>query len=399
MASVFFHEEQHSHSSGSGIFRSGGVLQPSDRSSECRVGAPACHRSEYVDLDAKAVKYTLEIGEPLADAPSSASKLRLAQDTRTGRKYVLKARQVKDVTSRTAQERPADGLVPQERHPFLVEFSQAWQDISKFSGFLVMEYCAGGDLLVFIRARRRQAETDGRLYQCPEQAEDFVAQLFLGLEHMYLKGGLLHGNIKPGHVLMTAGGNVKLADFRLARLVSDTDSDYAPGSPGYAAPEVLRRQRRGASADLYSLGVLAWVLFTGGVATQVEPQPPMGKMRHMTDDQAHFSDWSLLADCLRDFGRRHEHLARCGEARDLVSALTLREPEDRLGHKDVREHDFMTELELPDFGSSHESVTEWAASMCLRMEEEAIKRNVSSTFDFQHVTEESSMTSDLDFLR
>ena len=53
-----------------------------------------------------------------------------------------------------------------------------------------------------------------------------------------------------------------------------------------------------AGADLYSLGVLTWVLLTGGLMTREPPQPPTGQRKTVNDFRAHEKDCDLLMRCL-----------------------------------------------------------------------------------------------------
>ena len=82
---------------------------------------------------------------------------------------------------------------------------------------------------------------------------------------------IIHGDLKPSNVLVTQDGIVKLVDFGVASLLTDTHAtplDSAPASPtaltpGYAPPEQVRGEPLSAATDVYALGVLLHVLLTG----------------------------------------------------------------------------------------------------------------------------------------
>ncbi|MFE6748878.1 protein kinase [Kitasatospora purpeofusca] len=105
----------------------------------------------------------------------------------------------------------------------------------------------------------------------PPGAERILTEVAAGLRHMH-GSGWVHGDLKPGNVLLMADGTAKLADFGLTAELEGTHA-YAPplGSPDHVPPEWWseRTGARGAavrpSADLWAYGVLAHQVLTGGL--------------------------------------------------------------------------------------------------------------------------------------
>jgi hypothetical protein len=109
----------------------------------------------------------------------------------------------------------------------------------------------------------------------PERLRLFL-QLADAVAHAH-RQRLVHRDLKPGNVLVTAAGEVKLLDFGIAKALADDAAAGSPGaggvdatqlggrafSPHYASPEQLRGEPVGTASDIFSLGVLLAVMLTG----------------------------------------------------------------------------------------------------------------------------------------
>ena len=121
--------------------------------------------------------------------------------------------------------------------------------------YLVMELVAGASL---------EAVLDGGPLDATKTM-DIVAQTAAGLQVAHA-AGMVHRDIKPGNLLLTQSGTVKITDFGLAHTigsVSVTVSGELVGTPGYLAPERAVGERAGPASDLYSLGIVAYECLTG----------------------------------------------------------------------------------------------------------------------------------------
>ncbi|MFD7415815.1 serine/threonine-protein kinase [Kitasatospora purpeofusca] len=131
----------------------------------------------------------------------------------------------------------------------------------------------GAVALVMERAARSLHDllAEARPPHPPPGAERILTEVAAGLRHMH-GSGWVHGDLKPGNVLLMADGTAKLADFGLTSELEGTHA-YAPplGSPDHVPPEWWseRTGARGAalrpSADLWAYGVLAHQVLTGGL--------------------------------------------------------------------------------------------------------------------------------------
>lgn len=124
--------------------------------------------------------------------------------------------------------------------------------------FIVMEYVDGPSLSQVIRA-------DGALH--PRRAAEIASEVAAALGFAHSQG-VVHRDIKPGNVLLTATGQAKVADFGIARAMSSADEELTQtgsvmGTATYFSPEQAQGLAVDARADLYSLGVVLYEMVTG----------------------------------------------------------------------------------------------------------------------------------------
>jgi serine/threonine-protein kinase len=99
----------------------------------------------------------------------------------------------------------------------------------------------------------------------PNEAVDVLAQACRGLDYAH-RNGVIHRDVKPGNLLRSTEGMVKLADFGIAKAAEDSDITKVGsvlGTAAYLAPEQARGEPAGPASDLYALGVVAYQLLAG----------------------------------------------------------------------------------------------------------------------------------------
>ncbi|MEP7043984.1 MAG: serine/threonine-protein kinase [Dokdonella sp.] len=100
---------------------------------------------------------------------------------------------------------------------------------------------------------------------------------------------VVHSDLKPSNVLVSAAGDVKLLDFGIARLLSDQEHGGdaptvdRPLTPAYAAPEQLRGEPVTTTTDVYALGCLLYELLTGERPFRLHDEPSVDQLRHVLD--------------------------------------------------------------------------------------------------------------------
>jgi serine/threonine-protein kinase len=140
-------------------------------------------------------------------------------------------------------------------HPNLVTIYDFGFDQQRL--YIVMEYVPGKDLNSIIHEK-------GRL--SIEAGLDLGIKACKGIGYAH-RAGLVHCDVKPHNFLVTADHQLKVTDFGIARALAsinpDEQSDVVWGSPQYFSPEQASGEAPSPSSDVYSLGVVLYLMFTG----------------------------------------------------------------------------------------------------------------------------------------
>jgi serine/threonine-protein kinase len=177
--------------------------------------------------------------------------------------------------------------VAQVKHPHVVQILEYGE--AEGRPFFSQEYIEGGTL----------AALCGGKPLAPRRAAELLEMLALGVQAVHDRG-VVHRDLKPQNVLMTADGLPKIADFGLARQTDAvtvwTKSTDVLGTPNYMAPEQAAGKARavGPAADVYALGAILYYLltgrppFTGATMEEIlrrvqndDPVPPRRRQRNV----------------------------------------------------------------------------------------------------------------------
>ncbi|XP_076932916.1 serine/threonine-protein kinase ATG1c-like isoform X2 [Bidens hawaiensis] len=141
-------------------------------------------------------------------------------------------------------------------HPNIIRLHDMIKEPGKIH--LVLEYCKGGDLSVFIQRRR------GRVPK--STSAHFMQQLAAGLK-VLRDNQIIHRDLKPQNLLLSTNDDnstLKIADFGFARSLQARNlAETLCGSPLYMAPEIMQLHKYDAKADLWCVGAILFQLVTG----------------------------------------------------------------------------------------------------------------------------------------
>ncbi|HWC23590.1 MAG TPA: protein kinase [Flexivirga sp.] len=162
------------------------------------------------------------------------------------------------------------------RHDHVVRLQEVVADLSTnpVGTAMIMQLAEGGSLADTLD--RRGVLTPGELVTvlCP------VARALHDLHGM----GLVHGDLSPGNVLLTAAGKPLIADLGMSRLAGHA-GDEVWATESWAAPEVLAGGSPVPASDVYSLGAIAWRALTGAPPEPAALRPDLAELAPEVPDE------------------------------------------------------------------------------------------------------------------
>lgn len=205
-------------------------------------------------------------------------------------------------------------------HPNIVQLFETFED--KKNVYLVMEICAGGELLGCILGSRCHTE---------KQTATILRQVFSAVDYMHGKF-ICHRDIKQENILFLKkssieNNTVKLVDFGLAcNFKPGQFLSCSAGTVLYVAPQVLERKYDNA-VDLWSCGVLLYIMLCGSPPFMQENDPQTLAVIRRGNYSFPPADWSSISE----------------EAKSLIRSLLKMNPKDRLTAAQALEHAWLQE--------------------------------------------------------
>ncbi|GAA4083291.1 Stk1 family PASTA domain-containing Ser/Thr kinase [Nocardioides kongjuensis] len=236
-----------------------------------------------------------ELGELLGRG--GMAEVRKGTDTRLGRVVAVKRLRTdlaSDATFQARFRREAQSSASLNHPAIVAVYDTGEERTTHLDGstevvpYIVMEYVAGRTLRDILREGRKIL---------PERALEITSGVLSALDYSH-RAGIIHRDIKPGNVMLTPSGDVKVMDFGIARAMSDAQSSMTQtaavvGTAQYLSPEQARGETVDSRSDVYSAGCLLYELLTGrppfvgdspvAVAYQHVREPAVPPSRHEDD--------------------------------------------------------------------------------------------------------------------
>jgi serine/threonine protein kinase len=207
-------------------------------------------------------------------------------------------------------------------HPFIVPIFEVFEDAANF--YIATELLERGTLSDRISQSGGMSQRDCRRVFC---------HLVVALEYLHLVRRTVHRDLKPENILFDRNGFIRLIDFGFSRCFTTVDPLLGSicGSPAYMAPEIIRGCPYTSCADVWSLGVVLFVMLTGYFPFGSAADGAAEMLRTILSTEAQIPS-ELPADC-----------------RDMLQRLLTKEPKNRVALADLRLHPWVSQCESARF--------------------------------------------------
>jgi len=209
-------------------------------------------------------------------------------------------------------------LIKDLDHPNIVTVFEIIDDAASPCVLVAMEFVEGGTV--------QEKNAEGQAHCFAEgTCVAYAAQLVDGLAYLH-ENGVVHGDIKPDNILLSANGEVKLSDFGSATVFHDGDDSITSpkGTPSFLAPEAILEDRySGVAADVWALGATLFHFLFGRIPFGREDSSPMALYDAILEDELVIPEGASE------------------ELRSLLGGMLEKDPAARLTLEEVASHPWL----------------------------------------------------------
>jgi len=245
------------------------------------------------------------------------SVVKLAVEKETGTKYAVKMINKSNVGQDMIRLATEMEILKRVNHPNVIALKEIID--TKSCLFIVTELVTGGELFDKIVELGSYSEKDAAV---------LVSKMVSAIDYLH-EMGIVHRDLKPENLLLRDGkdiSEVKLADFGLSKIVSQkVMMQTACGTPGYVAPEVLQAKGYDKEVDMWSIGVITYILLCGF--------PPFyNEKLQLLFEQIMRADYDFPEDYWSDIS---------ADAKDFIRKLLVVDPKKRMTGKEALKHPWL----------------------------------------------------------
>jgi calcium/calmodulin-dependent protein kinase I len=208
-------------------------------------------------------------------------------------------------------------ILQRVHHPNIIQLHEMIEEDNKI--YFAMELVTGGEL--FDRIVEKGSYTE-------EDAKVLVRKIVSAIEYLH-DMNIAHRDLKPENLLVKSIADdteVKIADFGLSKIIDEQKMmQTACGTPGYVAPEVLNAEGYDKEVDLWSIGVITYILLCGFPPFYAETVPEVFEQILKAEYDYPEEYWGEIS----------------AEGKDFINHLLVVDPKDRLTAKQALKHSWL----------------------------------------------------------
>eukprot|EP01094_Clydonella_sp_ATCC50884_P005859 TRINITY_DN1483_c0_g1_i1.p1 TRINITY_DN1483_c0_g1~~TRINITY_DN1483_c0_g1_i1.p1 ORF type:complete len:472 (+),score=291.09 TRINITY_DN1483_c0_g1_i1:43-1458(+) len=265
--------------------------------------------------DPRPIGERYEVGRQLGCGAFSVVKL--ATSKRSGKKYAVKIIEKANAGQDMARLRTEMEILKSVRHQNIIALKEIIEDDDTL--YIITELVTGGELFDKIVELGAYTEAD---------AAELVAKMVSAIDYLHKKN-IVHRDLKPENLLLKDEDDVseiKLADFGLSKIVGNkVMMQTACGTPGYVAPEVLQASPYDKEVDLWSIGVITYILLCGFPPFYNESLPLLFEQIMKADYDYPPDYWDEISESAKNF----------------IDRLLVVEPSERMTAEEALQHEWL----------------------------------------------------------
>jgi len=208
-------------------------------------------------------------------------------------------------------------ILQRVHHPNIIQLHEMIEEDNKI--YFAMELVTGGELFDRIVEKGSYSEEDAKV---------LVRKIVSAIEYLH-DMNIAHRDLKPENLLVKSIADdteVKIADFGLSKIIDEQKMmQTACGTPGYVAPEVLNAEGYDKEVDLWSIGVITYILLCGFPPFYAETVPEVFEQILKAEYDYPEEYWGEIS----------------AEGKDFINHLLVVDPKDRLTAKQALKHSWL----------------------------------------------------------
>ena len=225
--------------------------------------------------------------------------VKLGVDKKTGQKVAIKIMKKSTMDSSDLElVRTEIEILKICQHPNIIRLYNVFENPDYL--YIIMEYCSGGDLFSYLEIRN---------FRLPEKkASTIIHKMSTAVYYMH-SFGVAHRDLKPENVLMTSDdddGDIRILDFGLSKILGPEEKCDEPyGTLTYCAPEIIVDEPYTKAVDLWSLGIMTYLMVSGKLPFNSEDENEIARqVVYEEPDYTRNPVWKIITPECKDFIKR-----------------------------------------------------------------------------------------------